>query len=130
MTTASPSMRIGLVQPKALIEAAIWRSYCFECVRGLPAYGFKVEIGTFETFRSRMRMDVDEPSAGVRAGDPAPLRQFDKVGLRIFASVFELRICLLIRPACARANTACGWRIRNYAAIGIWNRPRQWCRQA
>jgi tripartite-type tricarboxylate transporter receptor subunit TctC len=24
----------------------------------------------------------------------------------------------------------CSWRIRNYAAIGIWNRPRQWCRQA
>jgi hypothetical protein len=25
---------------------------------------------------------------------------------------------------------ACPWRIRSYAAIGIWNRPRQWCRQA
>jgi hypothetical protein len=25
---------------------------------------------------------------------------------------------------------ACAWRIRNYAAIGIWNRPRQSCRQA
>jgi NTE family protein len=25
---------------------------------------------------------------------------------------------------------ACGWRIHNYAAIGIWNSPRQWCRQA
>ena len=24
----------------------------------------------------------------------------------------------------------CGWRIRNYAATGIWNRPRQCCRQA
>ena len=24
----------------------------------------------------------------------------------------------------------CPWRIHNYAAIGIWNRPRQWCRQA
>jgi TRAP-type mannitol/chloroaromatic compound transport system permease large subunit len=23
----------------------------------------------------------------------------------------------------------CPWRIRNYAAIGIWKRPRQWCRQ-
>jgi hypothetical protein len=22
------------------------------------------------------------------------------------------------------------WRIHNYAAIGIWNSPRQWCRQA
>jgi hypothetical protein len=24
----------------------------------------------------------------------------------------------------------CPWRIRSYAAIGIWNRPRQWYRQA
>ena len=54
-------MRIGLVQPNALIEAAIWRSCFFECVRGLRAYGFKVETGTFETFRSRMRMDLGEP---------------------------------------------------------------------
>jgi len=29
-----------------------------------------------------------------------------------------------------RASTTCGWRIPNYAAIGIWNRPRQWCCQA
>jgi thymidine phosphorylase len=27
-------------------------------------------------------------------------------------------------------KTSCGWRIHNYAAIGIWNRSRQWCRQA
>jgi hypothetical protein len=25
---------------------------------------------------------------------------------------------------------ACGWRIASQAAIGVWNRPRQCCRQA
>src|SRR6266508_5625302 len=33
-------------------------------------------------------------------------------------------------PFPIRCSHPCGWRIRNYAAIGIWNRPRQWCRQA
>jgi hypothetical protein len=42
----------------------------------------------------------------------------------------ERQAILRGRAVTGATSIACPWRIRNYAAIGIWNRPRQWYRQA
>jgi hypothetical protein len=52
----------------------------------------------------------------------AHLRDLDLHGLRArWKSMFRQQ---------PPSHLPCPWRIRNYAAIGIWNRPRQWYRQA
>jgi membrane-associated PAP2 superfamily phosphatase len=54
-----------------------------------------------------------------------PIRLANDAEWGIFCGIVSLSKDILGKIVRAGAIIACPWRIRNYAAIGIWNRPRQ-----
>ena len=53
----------------------------------------------------------------------------DAASLRVRAK-FRLHHAILIDHLVGAPDERVHGEFVNYAAIGIWNRPRQWCRQA